>query len=137
MKFEILTFSPAQRKFIQFFCPELETRVQILLKLSTAVYCQDRKLMCRFSPQAISLLDETNRRNLKFDLLACSKKFYHFLLGWIGKHNSDFAETFHNPSLSGEETVVSIFCSGNLSLRKNQPMKFEILICSPARRKFT
>ena len=70
-------------------------------------------------------------------LFTCLKEFYHFLLGWIGNHNSDFAETFHSPSLSGEETAVSILCSGNLSFRENEPMKFEILIFSPARRKFT
>ena len=70
-------------------------------------------------------------------LLACLKKFYQFLLGWTGNHNSDFDETFHSSSLSGEETVVSIFSSGNLSFRENQPMKFEILTFSPAGRKFT
>ena len=66
MKFEILTFLPAQRKFTQFFCAELETRVQILLKLSTALYCQDRKLLCQFFAQAIYLLDKSNQWNLKF-----------------------------------------------------------------------
>ena len=61
MKFEILTASPAWKKFTQFFCAELETGLQILLKLSAALYCQDKKMMCPFSPQAISLLDKTNQ----------------------------------------------------------------------------
>ena len=60
MKFEILIFPPARRKFTQSFCAKLETRVQILLKLPTVLSCKDRKLICPISPQAISLLDETN-----------------------------------------------------------------------------
>ena len=66
MKFEILTFLSAQRKLTQFFCAELETKVKILLKLSTALYCQDRKLLCQFFAQAIYLLDKSNQWNLKF-----------------------------------------------------------------------
>ena len=46
-------------------------------------------------------------------LLPGSKKFCQFLLGWIGNEDSDFAETFHNPSLSGQEGAVSLFSSRN------------------------
>ena len=64
------------------------------------------------------------------------KKFCHFLVGWIGNHDSDFAETFHSPSLPGQGTAVSTFCSGNFSFRRNELMKFEILTFSPAPRNF-
>ena len=65
-KFEILTFSAVQRNF-PFFCQaESETTIQILLKLSTALHCQERKLLCQFFAQAIYLLEKSNQRNLKF-----------------------------------------------------------------------
>ena len=66
---------------------------------------------------------------MKFEILVflpAQKKFYRFLVGLIEEKDSDFSETFHSPSLWGEETGVSIFCSGNFSFRQNQPMKFEI-----------
>ena len=49
-----------------FWQAELETRVQILLKLSTALHSQDRKLLCYFFAEAIYLLDKTIQRHLKF-----------------------------------------------------------------------
>ena len=72
-----------------------------------------------------------------FDLLTCSKKIHPNFLCWIGNQGLDFGETLHSFLLSRKETVASIFCSGNLSFRENQPIKFEILIFLPARRKFT
>ena len=66
---------------------------------------------------------------MKFEILAflpAQKKFDRFLVGSIEKKGSDFCETFDSRSLWGEETGVSIFCSGNFSFRRNQPMKFEI-----------
>ena len=66
IKFEILVFSPAPRNFTSFGWAELETTIQILLKLFTVLHCQDRKLMCPFFPQEIYLLDKTNQWNLKF-----------------------------------------------------------------------
>ena len=41
-----------------------------------------------------------------FGPLAGSKKFHNFLVGWIGNYISDFAETLHSLSLSGQETAV-------------------------------
>ena len=55
-----------ENSLIFFLCAELKARVQILLKLSTTLYSQDRKLMCPLSSQAISLLGKTNWWNLKF-----------------------------------------------------------------------
>ena len=66
VKFEIFTFSLAWRKLTHFFCGDMESMLQILLTLSTAFYCQDSKLICPFSSQAISVLDETNQCSLKF-----------------------------------------------------------------------
>ena len=43
----------------------------------------------------------------------------------------------HGPSVSGQETAVSICCTSNLSFRQSQLMKFENLTFSPARRNFT
>ena len=74
---------------------------------------------------------------LNFDLLACSRKFHQFWVGCIENHDSDFAEIFHSPSLSGQETAVSKFCSSNLSFRQNKPIKFKIFTFSPAWRNFT
>ena len=58
-----LKFGPChllQQNFSNFWYAELETRSHILLKLSTAFHCHDRELLCKFSVQAIHLLDKTN-----------------------------------------------------------------------------
>ena len=44
----------------------------------------------------------------------------------FANQESDFAETFYSPSLSGQKTDVSVFCSSNLSFTQNQVKKFEI-----------
>ena len=61
---------------VGFFCTELETRIKILLKLPTAFYFQDRKLLRQFSAQEFYLLDKSNNQIWSFDLLACSKKIH-------------------------------------------------------------
>ena len=46
---------------------------------------------------------------MKFEILNFSPaggNFANFLVDWIGNQDSEFAETFHNPSLSGQETAV-------------------------------
>ena len=40
---------------------------------------------------------------------------------------SVFLQTFHGPSVSEQDTAMSIFCLGNLSFNQNQLMKFAIL----------
>ena len=58
-KFEILRFSPTPRNFTIFRKAELETMTQILLQLSPALHCMERKLLSRFSTQAICLSHKT------------------------------------------------------------------------------
>ena len=65
--------------------------------------------MCPFSPQTISLLDETNRRNLKFRPSCMFEENLPFFARLNWKPQLRFAETFHSPSLSGEETVCQFF----------------------------
>ena len=79
MKFEILAFSPPPTSFAISWKAELETRNQILLKLCTALHCQDRKLLPQFCSEAIYLLDKTNWWNLKlmpFRLLEEISQFF-------------------------------------------------------------
>ena len=51
--------------------------------------------------------------------------FFCFFFGCIGNHSSVFAQTFHGPSVSQNETTAKVFCSRNLSFRQNKPIKFE------------
>ena len=55
-----------------------------MLKLSTAYYCQNRKLLCQFFAQAIYLLDKTNQWNLKFwpSRLLKENSINFFVLNW-------------------------------------------------------
>ena len=103
MKFEISTFLPVWRNLTIFCWAELETTIQILLKLFTAPHCQERKLLCQFFAQVIY----RENQPMKFEILIFSlarRKFTHFLC-WIGNQ--------------GQETAVSIFCSGNFLLDKS------------------
>ena len=50
-----------------FSVAELETRVQILLKLSTALYCQERKLLCRFLLSQFIFETKPTKEIWKFD----------------------------------------------------------------------
>ena len=59
-------FCLLEQNFRIFQQAELETRIQILLKLSTAFHCQERKLMCPYFSEAIYVFAKTKGRNLKF-----------------------------------------------------------------------
>ena len=65
--------------------------------------------MCPFSSQAISLLDETNRRNLKFQPSYLFEENLPLFATLNWKPQFRFAETFHSTLLSGEETVCQFF----------------------------
>ena len=96
-----------KRNSLIFWGAELEATIQILLKLSIALQCEDSKF-------AVSVFCPTNlsfkqNKPIKFEILIFSpaqKKFTHFF---------DFAETFNSPSVSGEWTALSVFCPRNLS----------------------
>ena len=105
-----------------------------MLKLFTALYRQEKNLLSQFFTQSIYLLDKTNPWNLKFwpSWLLEENPANFFERNW--NQELDFAETFHSPLLSGEEIALSIFCWSNFSFRRNQPIKFEILTFSPARK---
>ena len=108
-----------------------------MLKLLIDHQGQDSKLFSQFLFKQLIFYPKPTNKIWNFGPLACSKKFNHFWESWIGNHNSDFAETFHSPSLSRQETDVSIFLSINLSFRQNQLMKFKISTFSPAQTNFT
>ena len=65
------------------------------------------------------------------------KKFPNFLGCLIANHDWVLPQTFHSPSVSGQETPVKFWGSTNLPFGKNKPIKFEILTFSPARNKLT
>ena len=84
--------------------------------------------MCSFFDQAIYLLAKIKQKKLKFWPSCLLQEILAFFVGWIGNQEPEFAGTFHNPSLSGQETDVSIFCWSTLSFTQNQAMKFENLM---------
>ena len=61
-KFYWFVFSKRTEVFLDW----IETRSEILLKLSTVLHCQERKLLSKFSAQVIYLLGKTNWWNLNF-----------------------------------------------------------------------
>ena len=80
MKFEISAFSPAPRNFSIFGQAELETKIQILLRLFTALHYVDRRLLC----QIFSSGNFSFRRNQmkKFEILAFSPALRNFTVFW-------------------------------------------------------
>ena len=52
----------------------METPIQILQKLSTALHCEEKKVLCQLFAKAIYLLQKTKQRIWNFDLLTSSKK---------------------------------------------------------------
>ena len=122
--------------FIGLFClkknnfggTEFETKSQFSPKLSMALHCQSRRLLCQFFAQETYFLAKTNLWNLKFwPFLPGWIKLAQFFLGWIGNQELVFPQTFHGTSVSEQETAISIYCSSNLCFSQNQPRKFEIL----------
>ena len=76
---------------------------------------------------SIYLLDKTIVKFKISIFWLAGTKFADFFLGWIGNQESLSPQTFHGPSVSGQESPVSFFCWSNLSFSRNQPMKFKIL----------
>ena len=139
MKFEILIFSYARRKFNHFFFffwlkwePGFRFHWNFpqLFNVRTG-NCYDKFLVSQFIFQKKATNEISN-----FDLLICLKKIHSIFLCWIGNQGLDFTETFHSTLLSEQEIAGSIFCSVNFSFRHKQPMKFEIFTFSPTQRKF-
>ena len=107
---------------------EFETKSQFSPKLSMALHCQSRRLLCQFFAQETYFLAKTNLWNLKFwPFLPGWIKLAQFFLGWIGNQELIFPQTFHGTSVSEQETAISIYWSSNLCFSQNQPRKFEIL----------
>ena len=102
-----------------------------------ALQCQKMKLLSQFFIEIIYLLDKAIVRFKIWIFWLAGTKFADFFLGWIGNQESVSPQTFHGPSVPGQESPVSFFCSSNLSFSWNQLMKFKIFTVKflPARKK--
>ena len=132
MKF--VAFSAVANKLTNFWLADLESCFQVWPKHSTTLQCHQMKL--RWRNFGSGNLPFTEKKAIKFDIwtiFACSKEIYQFLVSWSGNLLSGLVQTFHNPSVSQNETPVRSFASGNLPFIQKKPIKFEIwtlLACS-------
>ena len=80
----------------------------------------------------------TKKEPMKLEILSFSptrKRICKFLEGWIGNHESVLPQTFHSPSLPGQETPVKVSVSTNLPFTEKEPIKLEILSFLPTIKK--
>ena len=116
MKYEVLVFLPARRSFTSACWAELETMIQILLKLSTALDCHHRKLLCKFSTQAIYLLDKTNQWNMKFWSSCLLEEISQFFGGLYWKPRFRFCWNFPKAFTCLDRKLLSKFSAQALYL---------------------
>ena len=72
------------------------------------------------------LLPFQTKNPIKFEiwtLLACSKEIDQFWGGWFGKLLSGFAQTFHDPSVSKNETLLKVFWLSQFTFQRKESNK--------------